>query len=100
MTASSEGRPGIPRTWLITGVSTGFGRALAEAALEKGDRVAGTVRTEVARKKFEQLAPGRSLGVLLDVTDHAAIVRAVIEVEQWAGGIDVLVNNAGYGLVG
>jgi NAD(P)-dependent dehydrogenase (short-subunit alcohol dehydrogenase family) len=100
MTASSEGRPGKPRTWLITGVSSGFGSALAEAALAKGDRVAGTVRTEVARKKFEQLAPGRSLGVLLDVTDHAAIVRAVIEVEQWAGGIDVLVNNAGYGLVG
>ena len=100
MTASSEGRPGKPRTWLITGVSSGFGSALAEAALAKGDRVAGTVRTEVARKKFEKLAPGRSLGVLLDVTDHAAIVRAVIEVEQWAGGIDVLVNNAGYGLVG
>ena len=100
MTASSDGRPGRPRTWLITGVSSGFGRALAEAALEKGDRVAGTVRTEVARRKFEQLAPVRALGVLLDVTDRAAIVRAVAEVEEWAGGIDVLVNNAGYGLVG
>ncbi|MDB6009468.1 MAG: short-chain dehydrogenase/reductase [Gammaproteobacteria bacterium] len=100
MTASSEGRPGKPRTWLITGVSSGFGRALAEAALENGDRVAGTVRTEVARRKFEQLAPGRSFGMLLDVTDRAAIVRLVAEVEEWAGGIDVLVNNAGYGLVG
>jgi NAD(P)-dependent dehydrogenase (short-subunit alcohol dehydrogenase family) len=85
---------------LITGVSSGFGRALAEAALEKGDLVAGTVRTEVARRKFEELAPGRSRGVLLDVTDRAAIVRSVVEVEEWAGGIDVLVNNAGYGLVG
>src|SRR5882757_518106 len=100
MTASSDGRPGKPRTWLITGVSSGFGRALAEEALENGDRVAGTVRTEVARGKFEQLAPGRSLGVLLDVTDRAAILRSVLEVEEWAGGIDVLVNNAGYGLVG
>ena len=100
MTASSDGRPGRPGTWLITGVSSGFGRALAEAALEKGDRVAGTVRTEAARRKFEQLAPSRSLGVLLDVTDRAAIVRAVVAVEEWAGGIDVLVNNAGYGLVG
>jgi NAD(P)-dependent dehydrogenase (short-subunit alcohol dehydrogenase family) len=100
MMASSDGRPGRPRTWLITGVSSGFGRALAEAALEKGDRVAGTVRTEAARRKFEQLAPGRSLGVLLDVTDRPAIARAVVQVEEWAGGIDVLVNNAGYGLVG
>ncbi len=100
MTANCDGRPGRPRTWLITGVSSGFGRALAEAALEKGDHVAGTVRTEVARRKFEQLAPGRSLGVLLDVTDRAAIVRSVVEVEEWTGGIDMLVNNAGYGLVG
>jgi NAD(P)-dependent dehydrogenase (short-subunit alcohol dehydrogenase family) len=100
MTASSEGGPGKPRTWLITGVSSGFGRALAEEALENGDRVAGTVRTEVARRKCEEHAPGRSLGVLLDVTDRAAIVRSVVEVEEWAGGIDVLVNNAGYGLVG
>jgi NAD(P)-dependent dehydrogenase (short-subunit alcohol dehydrogenase family) len=100
MTASSDGRPGRPRTWLITGVSSGFGCALAEAALEKGDRVAGTVRTEVARRKFEQLAPGRSFGVSLDVTDRAAILRSVVAVEEWAGGIDMLVNNAGYGLVG
>jgi NAD(P)-dependent dehydrogenase (short-subunit alcohol dehydrogenase family) len=100
MTASTDGRPGRPRTWLITGVSSGFGRALAEAALDRGDRVAGTVRTEVARRKFEQSLPGRALGVLLDVTDRAAIVRSVVEVEEWAGGIDMLVNNAGYGLVG
>jgi len=88
------------RTWLITGVSSGLGRALAQAVLEAGDRVAGTVRSEVARQEFEQLAPGRSRGVLLDVTDRAGILRAVGDVEGWAGGIDVLVNNAGYGLVG
>jgi NAD(P)-dependent dehydrogenase (short-subunit alcohol dehydrogenase family) len=88
------------RTWLITGVSSGLGRALARAALEVGDRVAGTVRSEAARQEFEQLAPGRSRGVLLDVTDRAAILRSVADVEGWAGGIDILVNNAGYGLVG
>ena len=88
------------RTWLITAVSSGLGRALAQAALNRGDRVAGTVRTDAARRLFEQLAPGRAHAVLLDVTDRATIERAVSEAESWAGGIDVLVNNAGYGLIG
>jgi NAD(P)-dependent dehydrogenase (short-subunit alcohol dehydrogenase family) len=85
---------------LITAVSSGLGRALAQAALDRGDRVVGTVRTDGARQTFEQLAPGRSRGVLLDVTDRAAIHRAVTDAETWTGGIDVLVNNAGYGLIG
>jgi NAD(P)-dependent dehydrogenase (short-subunit alcohol dehydrogenase family) len=88
------------RNWLITAVSSGLGRALAQAALNRGDRVVGTVRTDVARRLFEQSAPGRSHAVLLDVTDRAAIHRAVTEAESWTGGIDVLVNNAGYGLIG
>ncbi len=87
------------KTWLITGVSSGLGRALAEAALARGDRVAGTVRREADRTRFEALAPERALGALLDVTDQAAIKAVVTSVEERTGGIDILVNNAGYGLV-
>jgi NAD(P)-dependent dehydrogenase (short-subunit alcohol dehydrogenase family) len=86
--------------WLITGVSSGFGRALAEVILEKGGTVAGTVRNEPAKTEFEKLAPGKAIGVLLDVTDEASVRRGVEEAEKKTGGIDVLVNNAGYGLEG
>jgi NAD(P)-dependent dehydrogenase (short-subunit alcohol dehydrogenase family) len=85
------------RTWFITGVSTGLGRAIAEAALAAGDAVVGTLRKEDERAAFEDLAPGRSHGVLLDVTDEAAIGPAVDRIEREIGPIDVLVNNAGYG---
>jgi len=87
--------------WLITGVSSGFGRALAEAVLAKGDRVAGTVRKAAAKAEFETLAPGRALGILLDVTDEASVRRGIGEAEErTGGGVDVLVNNAGYGFEG
>jgi len=86
--------------WFITGVSTGFGRALAERVLEKGHRVIGTVRKEAAKREFEAIAPGRSEAVILDVTDEKAVHRVVTEIADKTGGIDVLVNNAGYGLEG
>lgn len=89
-----------PRHWLITGVSSGLGLALARAALARGDVVAGTVRSEEARQQFAALAPGRSLARVLDVTDHAAIQHTVADIEAATGPIDVLVNNAGYALVG
>jgi NAD(P)-dependent dehydrogenase (short-subunit alcohol dehydrogenase family) len=85
------------RTWFITGVSTGLGRALAEAALAAGDTVAGTLRKDDERAAFEALAPGRSHGIILDVTDDDAIGPAVDKIESEIGPIDVLVNNAGYG---
>jgi len=86
-----------PRIWFITGVSTGFGRALAIEALADGDRVVGTLRNEAARAGFDALAPGRSFGRLLDVTQHDEVERVVAEVERTVGAIDILVNNAGYG---
>jgi NAD(P)-dependent dehydrogenase (short-subunit alcohol dehydrogenase family) len=82
---------------LITGVSSGFGRALAEAALADGHQVIGTLRDETARAQFDNLAPGRSFGRLLDVTNTAAIAPTVKDIEDKIGAIDVLVNNAGYG---
>lgn len=87
--------------WLITGVSSGFGRALAEAVLARGDRVVGTVRNESQLAAFERLSPtGLAYGVRLDVTDSASVPRAIEEAVARAGTIDVLVNNAGYGLFG
>ncbi|TVS16588.1 MAG: SDR family NAD(P)-dependent oxidoreductase [Gammaproteobacteria bacterium] len=89
-----------PRCWLITGAGSGLGRALAQVAFACGDRVAGGIRDPDVREEFGDLAPGQSLGVELDVTNSAAVERAVAETESTFGGIDVLVNNAGYQLIG
>lgn len=86
-----------PRTLLITGVSSGFGRAFASAALNAGHTVVGTLRNDGACAGFEALAPGRAHAVVLDVTDHDAIEPALAGVLRKVGRIDVLVNNAGYG---
>jgi len=85
------------KTWLITGVSSGFGKALATTLLSAGQRVVGTLRTEASRQAFDQLKPGHSFGRLLDVTHSASIPGAIAEIESTVGAIDVLVNNAGYG---
>ena len=85
------------KTILITGVSSGFGRALAEEALAAGHRVVGTVRTPEAKQAFEALDTQRAFGCLLDVTDYAHIDEVVTQSVSAVGPIDVLVNNAGYG---
>ena len=85
------------RTFLITGVSSGLGRAFAEGALHAGHRVIGTVRRSDDAEAFAALAPDRAHPLVLDVTDYDAIPAAVADVERQAGVIDVLVNNAGYG---
>lgn len=82
---------------MITGVSSGFGLALAQEALQAGHRVVGTVRSEAALHAFEALAPGRAVGRQLDVTAFDAIAGVVADIETAVGPIDVLVNNAGYG---
>lgn len=86
-----------PGTLLITGVSSGFGRALAREALAAGHHVVGTVRSEQARLDFENLDPAKAVGRILDVTDFDAIDGVVAGIETNVGPIDVLVNNAGYG---
>ena len=85
------------KVFFVTGVSTGFGRAIAEEALAKGNVVVGTLRKEEERDAFDRLSPRRSHGVILDVTDNAAIPGVVARVEKEVGPIDVLINNAGYG---
>ncbi|WP_293827176.1 oxidoreductase [uncultured Brevundimonas sp.] len=85
------------KTFLITGVSSGLGRAFALGALEKGHRVIGTVRRQADAEAFAALAPDRAHPVMLDMTDFDAILPAVAEAERRAGPVDVLVNNAGYG---
>jgi NAD(P)-dependent dehydrogenase (short-subunit alcohol dehydrogenase family) len=84
-------------TWLVTGCSTGLGRALAEAVIATGHNAVVTARDA---NKVGDLAEGntdRVLALSLDVTDGAQVTKAVTQAEKKFGGIDVLVNNAGYG---
>ena len=88
------------QNWFITGVSTGLGRAFAQAALAAGHTVVGTVRSEEDLRAFEGRKPGNAHGRLLDVTDGDSVMSVVAEVEQNVGPLDVVVANAGYGLEG
>ena len=85
------------RTFLITGASSGLGRAVARRALDAGHVVIGTVRTNDAAERLESLAPGRSHARILDVARFDDVERTVIDIEQAHGPIDVLVAAAGYG---
>ncbi|KOR19067.1 oxidoreductase [Burkholderia cenocepacia] len=82
---------------LITGVSSGFGRALAQEALAAGHTVVGTVRGAQAARDFEALFPQAAVARVLDVTDFERIDGVVADIEANVGPVDVLVNNAGYG---
>jgi NAD(P)-dependent dehydrogenase (short-subunit alcohol dehydrogenase family) len=86
-----------PKVFLITGVSSGLGKAFAEGALAAGHRVIGTVRSAEAASAFSSHATGRAHAAVLDVTNFGAIRDAVAKAEDEVGPIDVLVNNAGYG---
>jgi len=88
------------KVWFITGCSTGLGLELAKIAVAKGDKVVGTLRQESQIAGFEQIAPGQAKGVLLDVTDKDQVSSGVQQAIDAFGQIDVLVNNAGYGLMG
>ncbi|MCA8001877.1 oxidoreductase [Burkholderia metallica] len=81
---------------LITGVSSGFGRALAQEALAAGHTVVGTVRSEQAARDFDALS-AQAVARVLDVTDFDRIDGVVADIEANVGPVDVLVNNAGYG---
>jgi len=84
-------------TWFITGCSTGLGRALAEAVLERGENAVITARDASTLQEFAKPYADTALALSLDVTDNARIAACVRQAESAFGGIDVLVNNAGYG---
>jgi NAD(P)-dependent dehydrogenase (short-subunit alcohol dehydrogenase family) len=83
--------------WFITGCSTGLGRALAVAALDRGESVVVTARDAASVEDLARSYPGTALALALDVTDHAQRRAAVHAARQHFGSIDVLVNNAGHG---
>jgi NAD(P)-dependent dehydrogenase (short-subunit alcohol dehydrogenase family) len=84
-------------TWLITGCSTGLGRAFAEEALARGNDVVVTARDAANVQDLADRYPEHALALDLDVTDPAQVGLAVDEATARFGGVDVLVNNAGYG---
>ena len=88
------------RTWLITGCSSGIGRALCDRVLARGERVVCTARDPAKLAGFAERYPDHALPFRLDVTDGTAITAVVGQALGRTGGIDVLVNNAGYGIVG
>jgi NAD(P)-dependent dehydrogenase (short-subunit alcohol dehydrogenase family) len=88
------------KTWLITGVSSGFGRALTEQLLDRGARVVGTVRDTAKVADLLDKHPDTFTAELLDVTDTAAVKNVVDRSFDRLGRIDVVVSNAGYGLFG
>jgi NAD(P)-dependent dehydrogenase (short-subunit alcohol dehydrogenase family) len=84
-------------TWLITGCSTGLGRALAEAVLDCGENAVVTARDAAGVQDLADAHPDTALALALDVTDHRRVVEVVEHAQQRFGAVDVLVNNAGYG---
>jgi len=88
------------RTWLITGVSSGFGRQLTDQLLKRGDTVLGTVRDTSKVADLIEHYPDTFFAEVLDVTDTAAIRRVVERAISQLKRIDVVISNAGYGLFG
>src|ERR1700683_5194895 len=88
------------KVWFITGTSKGFGRVWAEAALARGDRVAATARDVKTLDPLVERYGDRIAALTLDVTDKAAVDAAITETRSRLGRLDVVINNAGYGLFG
>jgi NAD(P)-dependent dehydrogenase (short-subunit alcohol dehydrogenase family) len=89
-----------PKAWMITGASSGFGAAFAAYALSQGHKVVATARKTDRLTALAAAHPGQVLALAMDVTDPAAITTAVAAAQSRFGRIDVLINNAGYGIVG
>lgn len=90
----------MQKVWFITGVSGGLGRSLALKAARSGDIVVGTLRQESQLEEFSNLVPGFCFPVLADVIQFDQMEKTIAQIKDQFGRLDVLVNNAGYGLVG
>jgi NADP-dependent 3-hydroxy acid dehydrogenase YdfG len=88
------------KVWFITGAARGFGRVWTEAALARGDKVAATARNTDALIGLVELYGDRVLPLVLDVADGGQVQEAVAKAHRYFGRIDVVLNNAGYALVG
>lgn len=99
MAGSEQVNNNLPKVWLITGCSTGFGREIAAAALAAGYRVVLTARNIASIDDLIQQYPDSSIALPLDVTDPVQVDTTVATAIHHFGHIDVLVNNAGYGYV-
>ena len=86
--------------WFITGASSGFGKSLAQHAIEKGYKVVATARRQEKLKELGAAAPEQVLPVKMDVTQREEVKQAIEKAIAHWGRIDVLINNAGYGIVG
>ncbi|MEM1340333.1 MAG: oxidoreductase [Bacteroidota bacterium] len=86
--------------WFITGASSGFGKSLAEHAINKGYKVVATARRKEKLEELRSVAPEQVLPIQMDVTKREEVKQGVVEAIAGWGKIDVLVNNAGYGIVG
>lgn len=90
----------MTKIWFITGSSRGLGRSLTEAVLAKGDKVAATARKPEQLDDLVAKYPGQIHAIRLDVTDEAEVIKAVADAVAVFGRIDVVVNNAGFGITG
>jgi NAD(P)-dependent dehydrogenase (short-subunit alcohol dehydrogenase family) len=88
------------KVWLVTGASTGFGRELVEYLLAQGAQVVATARKVEGLQELGTRYPKTALVAAMDVTEQKQVDQVVEVAVKWFGGIDVLVNNAGYGMVG
>jgi NAD(P)-dependent dehydrogenase (short-subunit alcohol dehydrogenase family) len=88
------------KVWFITGTSKGFGRVWAEAALQRGDRVAATARDVTTLAPLVERYGDQVAALTLDVTDKSGVDAAIAEAKSRFGRLDVVINNAGYGLFG
>ena len=98
--SNSNATPQQDKVWFITGASTGFGRLLAEYLLAAGAKVVATARKPEQVQDLEAKYPASAQALRLDVTDQAQVDAAVAAALARFGRVDVLVNNAGYGVNG